>query len=500
MRDDSRAARQRPYWLLMIAGCVIALFASTAQAKAATGRVINGQTVSAETYAARWSSLAAIAYKREPNTRKAQFCGGAFITPTLVVTAAHCVSMPWKLMSLDDNGRQRIYNNQRAEDPAYIDVVAGRRILAVRNGDRVPIGHFLIHKQYDPITADFDVALIELTRAPRDAAGVVPISVVQPGEEAVWGNGSGRPADASTGPWVAGWGYTFIPTFDFFFTGQNHKPFHRPVKPEARPRPGLGRTAANAASSGHTGRAARNLANILEEANVPVQPDAACELGGPGQGVGYGRDFDSGTMLCAGVLDTHDLNDLNQTNNGVDTCYGDSGGPMIASTGSALRLIGITSWGNGCATRDTFGVYTRVAAMRDFFGSDPKRNVALKVRPTISGYAEPGAVLRCGPGRWTGAGRITYSYRWVTPTWGGWEFEEAYERLPGSGTTRMYRVRDTDAGTRIGCLVIASNGQTTAAENSRLLKVDGEPPADPEEEEEDEDEEDEDEDFFSIKR
>lgn len=59
------------------------------------------------------------------------------------------------------------------------------------------------------------------------------------------------------------------------------------------------------------------------------------------------------SMLCAG-----------RDSGGIDTCQGDSGGPL--TRGSVLT--GITSWGNGCARPNLFGVYTRVsrATIRDF--------------------------------------------------------------------------------------------------------------------------------------
>jgi hypothetical protein len=399
---------------------------------------------------------------------------------------------------LKDGTRLQRYNNARAGDAAKLQVVAGRRTLSVRNGERLDVAAILVHPRYDPELGLFDVALIELDRAPRAETGVVPIAPVQVGEDSAWGNGAGIAASSATGPWVAGWGYRVVPNDDFFFSGAQHRPIQRPTKP--RPRP----SANPLARSTRTTRSARSLANVLEEALLPIQSDQRCETGGPGAGVGYGRDFDSLTMLCAGVLDTHDANDLNQVTNGVDSCYGDSGGPLVASTGSALRLVGIVSFGQGCATRDTYGVYTRVAAVRDFFSRDPQVPVKVRARPTASGDGEVGTVLRCAPGRWFGAGTVRYTYRWVRPLSDGDSIsslvvDEAYERLPGSGATRLYRIRPRDRGTRIACLVIASNGSTSAAENSALHKVPGSTPVDPEDEEAASDDGDEDEDpDFSL--
>lgn len=52
---------------------------------------------------------------------------------------------------------------------------------------------------------------------------------------------------------------------------------------------------------------------------------------------------------------------------GTDTCQGDSGGPLTRGTNN-LVLTGITSWGQGCARENLFGVYTRVSqqGIRDF--------------------------------------------------------------------------------------------------------------------------------------
>ncbi|XP_046599054.1 transmembrane protease serine 9 [Neodiprion lecontei] len=57
-------------------------------------------------------------------------------------------------------------------------------------------------------------------------------------------------------------------------------------------------------------------------------------------------------MLCAGHLHT----------GGQDACQGDSGGPIVLNG----KLIGIVSWGFGCALPSYPGVYTRVLYFRDW--------------------------------------------------------------------------------------------------------------------------------------
>lgn len=62
-------------------------------------------------------------------------------------------------------------------------------------------------------------------------------------------------------------------------------------------------------------------------------------------------------MLCAGLRQ-----------GGRDSCQGDSGGPLLVrnAAGRFVMQAGITSWGEGCALPDFYGVYSRVAAMESW--------------------------------------------------------------------------------------------------------------------------------------
>ena len=74
-----------------------------------------------------------------------------------------------------------------------------------------------------------------------------------------------------------------------------------------------------------------DLPDNLQEARVPITTDQYC--------ANAYSDFDAKTMVCAGF-----------PQGGVDTCQGDSGGPMFGKTSTGvLRVVGTTSFGEGCA-------------------------------------------------------------------------------------------------------------------------------------------------------
>ena len=87
--------------------------------------------------------------------------------------------------------------------------------------------------------------------------------------------------------------------------------------------------------------------DYLKEANVQILYDVQCAY--------YGVAFKPASMLCAGYPE-----------GGVDSCFGDSGGPLAYFDGSDWVQVGIPSWGNSCALPNFPGVYSRLDGNTDW--------------------------------------------------------------------------------------------------------------------------------------
>jgi trypsin len=106
-----------------------------------------------------------------------------------------------------------------------------------------------------------------------------------------------------------------------------------------------------------------DLPDHLQEAEVPITTDVYCD-----QAYADSGGIDPATMVCAGFPE-----------GGVDTCQGDSGGPMFGRTSAGvLRVVGATSFGEGCARPGKPGVYARVAddVLRGWIASNTPEGVS----------------------------------------------------------------------------------------------------------------------------
>lgn len=268
--------RRRAAVLAVLAALPAALVALGAAPAQADRRIVGGSSDSTE----RHPWVVGVASRPQfGDGRSGQFCGGTLVTPTKVVTAAHCF--------YDEN-------TARPTHRPGLTVLVGRTDLTGRAGREVPVSDVWIHPDYSFERNMQDVAVLTLA-TPQQGVPVLPL--VGQGETALYAPG--------TRAQVYGWGNI----------------------------------------TGHASYAA-----VLHGVEVPIVADGVCARDYPGGSEGA---FDARGMVCAGEQD-----------GGKDACQGDSGGPLVVEG----RLVGLVSWGAGCAEALHPGVYTRLAAVADAVG------------------------------------------------------------------------------------------------------------------------------------
>ena len=108
-----------------------------------------------------------------------------------------------------------------------------------------------------------------------------------------------------------------------------------------------------------------DISKVLRHASFPIQSDQLCTNKS-------GIQFNTTTAFCAG-----------DGRGGEDACQGDSGGAFVRDVSFGLSdskwvVIGVVSWGNGCAQKDQYGYYTRIHPFLDW------------IKETMNEKKEPG--------------------------------------------------------------------------------------------------------------
>lgn len=236
----------------------------------ANGRIVGGQPAPAAAYP--W--MVSIGLAGKPFS-EGHFCGGAFVSPGLIITAAHCFG--------------------GVRNPQQIQIKYGTNVLS-SGGTVADVKAFKLHPAWNPLTFENDVAVIELAKPAQD---ITPIKLVDP-----------KTID------------------DLFFDG----------------------VLAVVAGWGLTEESGGEVSDVLRHVGVQVVSNGTCNAP-----QSYAGDIKE-SMFCAGFVA------------GMrDSCQGDSGGPFMAFDGKGgYMLVGVVSWGEGCARPNKYGVYTRIATHLDW--------------------------------------------------------------------------------------------------------------------------------------
>ncbi|CAF3491297.1 unnamed protein product, partial [Rotaria sp. Silwood2] len=250
------------------------------------------------------------------------YLGGSLITDRYVLTAAHT------------GGK-----TTAAIRSKYI-IVIGAHYSTEKNTYlnshlRIPANLIIIHPQYDTNTKVNDIALIELSRSVDLAdktIGFICLPMTTLRYPKLF------PSDQANA----------VMFQMYYFLLSLYKYLQIAI--------GWGRV-----REGSLGRAS----NVLLQVELPIQSpyirpsDCADQV------------YDPEKQFCAGV-----------TQGGKDTCQGDSGGPLMLTYNHTWQIVGITSYGEGCARarkpdyfQSFLGVYTRISVYRDWINYTISKNI-----------------------------------------------------------------------------------------------------------------------------
>jgi secreted trypsin-like serine protease len=284
-------------------------------------KIVNGKQAKAGDFP--WQAALLLSSAPQDDPAAGFFCGGTVAAPGWVLTAAHCTYDEPKAL----NGPKIPF---RASD---IDVYLNSNNFL--GGIRVSIEKIVRHEGYNLITQDNDVALLKLKPEPG-ATAIKPLDRIGVSQEFAGGENVV----------VVGWGSTSA--------GEQSSPIASATLQYADEMSIQDESNCN---TGHVIYLRALYADNLRDLGTPENSIVSALT----KTFPLGKKVITRNMFCAGsgVGDASNAKRVQPQ----DSCFGDSGGPLLVERGGKKVQAGIVSWGppGACAITSVYGVYVKLS-------------------------------------------------------------------------------------------------------------------------------------------